>query len=213
MKIFGACKGGWSSVIFFIFVIHVLQGKYGHKQNRKLSPQSAESSSYQLMAQLLSYTHEALGWQISHMTCYLSCFVTNFKSNAFFSHCVFINVLTFVTVACILLNALPFLSQTQASIWHICLVLSTYVCKKARMSQNIFDYYVADGNQVKRIVHFFVFALGHSLLKVAEGRRVETWKKYQGNCCIYELLNHPKIKKSEDNHSWFLSSLSCVCCH
>lgn len=56
MEMFGACKGGWSSVIFFIFVIHVLQGKYGHKQNRKLSPQSAESSSYQLMAQLLSYT-------------------------------------------------------------------------------------------------------------------------------------------------------------
>lgn len=104
----------------------------------------------------------------------MTCYLTSSPTPSFHIVSYFINVLTFVTVACILLNALPFLSQTQASIWHICLVLSTYVCKKARMSQNIFDYYVADGNQVKRIVHFFVFALGHSLLKVAEGRRVET---------------------------------------
>lgn len=49
------------------------------------------------------------------------------------------------------------------------------MCVKRRgCPRTSFDYYVADGNQVKKIVHFFVFALGHSLLKVAEGRRVET---------------------------------------
>uniref|UniRef100_A0A3B4GHJ2 Glypican 5b n=1 Tax=Pundamilia nyererei TaxID=303518 RepID=A0A3B4GHJ2_9CICH len=91
--------------------------------------------------------------------------------------------------------------RITASIWHICLVLSTYVCKKARMSQNIFDYYVADGNQVKKIVHFLTFVTRSFPLKGSRGEKSGNLKKISR-----------EFEGSIQRYQWFFTELPEMLC-